>query len=422
MTLLLVPPGKRAATAQEFAERARQRLSGIAGLTIAVEDPSRQGFGAEQGAPIDLTIRGPDWKTLVEEATELKNRLAASGQIVDLTTDYQVGLPEVRVLPDRRRASDLGISISDLATTVNALVGGSIIGKFETGGRRVDIRARLLSSQRTRAEDIGSLRIRTAEGNLVPLAMLISSSEEPALQAIRRVDRERAIRLTGNVPQGKSQADAIALVQQLAGDLPEGYRLVLGGQANQLSETASGVAFALVVGILVAYMVLASQFNSFLHPVTVLTILPLALGGAAFGLKAASASLNLFSMIGLLLLMGLVKKNSILLVEYANQLRETEGLETPEALRRAGPLRLRPILMTTVATMMAAVPAVLGLGPGAETRGPMGAAVLGGLALSTLLCLLVVPAFYLLSDRLRPRRTPPVAPTPPGEPSEGLGV
>ncbi|MCU0659766.1 MAG: efflux RND transporter permease subunit, partial [Polyangiaceae bacterium] len=271
MTLLLVPPGKRAATAQEFAERARQRLSGIAGLTIAVEDPSRQGFGAEQGAPIDLTLRGPDWKTLVEEATELKNRLAASGQIVDLTTDYQVGLPEVRVLPDRRRASDLGISISDLATTVNALVGGSVVGKFETGGRRVDIRARLLSSQRTRAEDISSLRIRTAEGNLVPLAMLISSSEEPALQAIRRVDRERAIRLTGNVPQGKSQADAIALVQQLAGDLPEGYRLVLGGQANQLSETASGVAFALVIGILVAYMVLASQFNSFLHPVTVLT-------------------------------------------------------------------------------------------------------------------------------------------------------
>ncbi|MCU0659365.1 MAG: efflux RND transporter permease subunit, partial [Polyangiaceae bacterium] len=184
----------------------------------------------------------------------------------------------------------------------------------------------------------------------------------------------------------------------------------------------SGVAFALVIGILVAYMVLASQFNSFLHPVTVLTILPLALGGAAFGLKLASASLNLFSMIGLLLLMGLVKKNSILLVEYANQLRETEGLGTEAALRKAGPLRLRPILMTTVATMMAAVPAVLGLGPGAETRGPMGAAVLGGLALSTLLCLLVVPAFYLLSDRLRQRRSPPVAPAPPGEPSEGLGV
>jgi multidrug efflux pump subunit AcrB len=148
-------------------------------------------------------------------------------------------------------------------------------------------------------------------------------------------------------------------------------------------------------------MILASQFNSFLHPVTVLTILPLAVAGAVFGLGIAGKTLNLFSMIGVLLLMGIVKKNSILLVDYANQVREEDKLDASQAMRRAGPRRLRPILMTTVATMMSAVPAALGLGPGAETRGPMAAAVLGGLTISTVLSLLVVPAFYVVADRIK---------------------
>jgi len=182
----------------------------------------------------------------------------------------------------------------------------------------------------------------------------------------------------------------------LAKELPLGYRAVPGGQASQLSDTTSGLFFALTIGILVAYMILASQFNSFKHPVTVLTILPLALSGAAFGLWVAGKSLNVFSMIGVLLLMGIVKKNSILLVEYANKIGAENGLTAADAMRKAGPLRLRPILMTTVATMMSAVPPVLGLGPGTETRSPMAAAILGGLAVSTLLSLLVVPAFYVV--------------------------
>jgi multidrug efflux pump subunit AcrB len=192
-------------------------------------------------------------------------------------------------------------------------------------------------------------------------------------------------------------------VAELAKDLPLGYRAVPSGQASQLAETTSGLFFALMIGIMVAYMVLASQFNSFLDPITVLTILPLAVSGAVLGLLISGKTLNVFSMIGLLLLMGIVKKNSILLVEYASQVREHEGLDARSAMQKAGPLRLRPILMTTVATMMAAVPAVLGIGPGTETRSPMAAAVLGGLTISTMLSLLVVPAFYVVSDRLRQR-------------------
>src|SRR6185312_2583257 len=192
-------------------------------------------------------------------------------------------------------------------------------------------------------------------------------------------------------------------VDELSKELPFGYRTVANGQASQLQETTSGLFFALGIGILVAYMVLASQFNSFLHPVTVLTILPLAVSGAVLGLLVGGKSLNVFSMIGVLLLMGIVKKNSILLVEYANQVREHDHSDALSAMAKAGPLRLRPILMTTVATMMSAVPAVLGIGPGTETRSPMAAAVLGGLTLSTLLSLLVVPAFYVVTDGFKTR-------------------
>jgi len=401
MTLLLEPPDKRSMSAQQLSQKIRTELSKIAGLRATVRDPSQASFGGARGSPIDFTVRGPDWETLVAEATAFKDKLEASGVAVDVQSDYQVGTPELQVVPDRRRASELGVTVDDLASTVSALVGGATAGKFETGGRRVDIRTRLLASQRSRAEDIGALMVRTGSGVLVPLSTLVTQEERPVLQSITRIDRERAIRISANVPQGTSQSASLAAVRDLSKDLPVGYRAVLQGQSTQLEDTTGDLYFALIVGILVAYMVLASQFASFLHPITVLTILPMALAGAVIGLLLVGATLNLFSMIGLLLLMGIVKKNSIVLVEYANQLREHEGAGAHEAMQRAGPVRLRPILMTTFATMMAAVPAVLGLGAGSETRGPMAAAVLGGLAVSTVLSLLVVPAFYVVTDRIR---------------------
>ena len=233
--------------------------------------------------------------------------------------------------------------------------------------------------------------------------MVVTQEEKPVQQTISRLDRERAISIKANVGAGHAQQEAMNKVYELGRELPVGLRVAANGQASQLEETTSGLWFAVLVGIMVAYMVLASQFNSFLHPVTVLTILPLALCGAVLGLALTGKTLNLFSMIGLLLLMGIVKKNSILLVEYAEQVRETEHLPALESMQKAGPLRLRPILMTTIATMMSAVPPVLGLGPGTETRSPMAAAILGGLTVSTVLSLLVVPAFYVVTDRLRER-------------------
>jgi hydrophobe/amphiphile efflux-1 (HAE1) family protein len=396
----LLPPSRRELSQQEFAAVVRKELNSYPGLRAVVQDLSQQGFTAQRGFPVEFSVRGPDWGKLVEITGGMTDKLAASGTVVDLDTDYRVGQPELRVVPDRARAADLGVPIEEVAQGLNATIGGLRVGKFSSGGRRIDVRLRLLRSQRSRPEDLARLRVRTASGELVPLSSLVRTEEQPALQAITRRDRERAITVFANVAPGHSQDRALAQVETLAREVPVGYRAVLGGASVAFRESGASLVFALILGILVAYMVLASQFNSLLHPVTVLTILPLSLAGAVFALWVAGFTLNIFSMIGILLLMGIVKKNSIILVDYANQARE-EGLSALEAMRRAGPLRLRPILMTSVATMMAALPPAIGLGSGSEIRRPMAVAVIGGLIVSTALSLLVVPAFYIVADKVK---------------------
>ncbi len=408
MMLTLKPPGERMSQA-EFMAVLRKELNSYPGLRAVVQDLSQTGFSAARGFPIDLSVRGGDWNKLVEVSNELREKLTRTGTVVDLDTDYQVGLPELRIAPDRARAADLGVSVEEVATTVNALVGGLRVGKYSSAGRRVDVRLRLLATQRTRPEDLARLKVRARNGALVPLSALTTQEERPALQAVTRRDRERAITVFGNVAPGQSQSAALAAVETLSPSLPAGYRVVPSGASVTFQESMGSLIFALILGILVAYMILASQFNSLLHPITILTILPLSVAGAVIALSAGGFTLNIFSMIGLLLLMGIVKKNSIILVDYANQLR-AEGKSASEAMRGAGPVRLRPILMTSTATLMAAVPSALGLGSGAEVRAPMAVAVIGGLLVSTALSLLVVPAFYVVADRVvtrvRNRRRP----------------
>ncbi|HWZ89150.1 MAG TPA: efflux RND transporter permease subunit, partial [Polyangiaceae bacterium] len=309
------------------------------------------------------------------------------------------------VTPDRARTADLGVSIQDLATTINALIGGVVVGKYSSDGRRLDVRMRMLLSQRMTPEDIGDINVRTAGGKMVPISSMVTVDEKPVLQSINRIDRERSVSVTANVAPGHSQSEALAYVNTLTNDFPVGYHAVLGGQSSDFQDSMQSLGFALMFGIAVAYMILAAQFNSFMHPVTVLTILPLSVAGAFLGLWAGGKTLSIYSMIGILLLMGITKKNSIILVDYANAVRAEKSVSATDAMLEAGPIRLRPILMTTVATMMAAVPSALGLGAGSETRGPMAIAVLGGLTLSTLLSLLVVPSFYVVADRVKQRIT-----------------
>ncbi|HUJ62464.1 MAG TPA: efflux RND transporter permease subunit [Kofleriaceae bacterium] len=403
MQITLVDPKQRSMTQQQLQNTLRGELSKIAGLRVNVQDLSQQGFAGSKGSPIEFTIRGSNWPQLIDLSQKIVNQLTQSELAVDVQSDYQLGPNELAVSPDRPNASDLNVNVSDISTTITALVGGSTIGQYSDSktGRRMNIDLRLLADQRTRPEDLSLLFVRSTTQVLVPLQQVTDAKEQSELQSINHDNRQRAVRITGNVAAGHAQSDALAYVASLQPTLPPGNAIVLSGQSSQFGDAMSSLIFALIIGIAVAYMVLASQFNSFLHPVTVLTILPLSLAGAMVALWVTGKTLNVFSMIGLLLLMGIVKKNSIILVDYANEIRHAENLDAAEAMRRAGPIRLRPILMTAVATLMAAVPSALGLGPGSETRGPMADAIIGGLLLSTLLSLFVVPSFYVLADRIK---------------------
>lgn len=398
MFVTLVDPHERKATQADIAGFLRKEINAIPGLRGVVMDLSQSGFTAQRGFPVELSVRGSDWNELVKASDTMRRELIDSGVVVDVDTDYQLGVPELRIVPDRARAADIGVPMEDVASTLNALVGGVRVGKYSTGGRRLDVRLRLLAAQRSRPDDIARLKVRTRTGSLVPLSTLVSTEERPSLQQVIRKDRERAISIFANVAPGHSQDEALAKVEELGKKLPTGYRAVLGGASVAFKESSFSLFFALAMGLIAAYMILGAQFNSFLHPVTVLTILPLSVAGAELALWLTKGTLNIFSMIGLLLLLGIVKKNSILLVDYANEMRR-QGLSAKEAMLRAGPVRLRPILMTTTATLMAAIPPALSLGPGAEVRAPMAVGIIGGLFVSTPMSLLVVPAFYVLADR-----------------------
>jgi multidrug efflux pump subunit AcrB len=395
----LVPPKARKLGQAAVSALIRRELNAVPGIRAVIQDTSQQGFTAQRGFPVEFSVRGSDWNQLVPLSQKVMSDLSASGAVVDLDSDYRVGMPELRVTPDRAVCADVGVSVDEVATTINALVGGIRVGKYSTGGRRLDVRLKLMAGQRSSPEDISRLRVRARNDELVPLSSLVVFEEKAALQAITRRDRERAISIYANVAPGHAQAEALRVVEGLGKSLPVGYRLVLGGSSMAFRESMSSLLFAMFLGIAIAYMILASQFNSFKDPVTIITILPLSIAGAAFALLIARQSLNIFSMIGLLLLMGIVKKNSIILVDYANAFK-AKGFGAKEAMEKAGPIRLRPILMTATATMMAAIPPALGIGSGSEIRMPMAIAVIGGLVLSTALSLIVVPAFYVTSDKL----------------------
>jgi hydrophobe/amphiphile efflux-1 (HAE1) family protein len=398
MQITMVDPKERTKTQQQFQALLRRELGQIPGVRANIQDLSQGGFAGSRGSPIEFTVRGSDWPTLIAQAQKVQDELEASGFAVDVKSDYDLGPPQLTIAPDRPAASDVNVSVSDIATTITALVGGTTIGQYSTAGRRMNIELRLLAEQRSRPEDLRLIHVRASSGVLVPLSQVTKTAQQPQLKSINHANRQRSIRISANVAPGKAQSDALAYVAGLQKTLAPGYSIVLSGQSSEFGDAMGSLLFALVIGILVAYMVLASQFNSFIHPITVLTILPLSLAGAMVALWVTGKTLNVFSMIGLLLLMGIVKKNSIILVDYANEVREKEHLDVREAMKRAGPVRLRPILMTAVATLMAAVPSAMGLGPGAETRGPMADAIIGGLLLSTVLSLFVVPAFYVVVD------------------------
>jgi HAE1 family hydrophobic/amphiphilic exporter-1 len=276
-------------------------------------------------------------------------------------------------------------------------MGGLAVAKFANEDRRYDIKVRQQLPERMSEQDILKMRVRNNRGELINLSQVVSIVPAESMQTISRKDRERAIGVFANLAKGANQEAALQKVSEIAARvLPPGYRAIPSGSSQTYKDTFVSLVFALLLGLIVSYMVLASQFNSFVDPITVLIALPFSITGAFAALYVADQSINIYSMIGIILLMGLVKKNSILLVDFTNHVRMTTKADIYKALQEACPVRLRPILMTSVATVAAAIPPALAYGPGAETRIPLAVAIIGGVTVSTLLTLFVVPCVYSL--------------------------
>ncbi len=389
---------------QEVMGELRKKLQ-IDGVTrVSIQDLSLSAMAEKRGFPVEFSLRGPDWDKLGSLSALMMDKMKESGLMVDIDTDYHLGMPEIQVVPDREKAAARGVPIATIADTINAMIGGVRVGKYTKNGKRYDIRVRLVGEDRQAPEDISNIWVRNIHGELVQLKEVVSLNKKSTLLSISRQNRERAISIFAGIADGKSQAEALDEVQKIAKEImPNGYRMVLSGTSQTFNESNNSLYMTLFLGVFVAYMVLASQFNSFMHPIIVLMALPFSVSGALIALLAGQQSLNMYSMIGIILLMGLVKKNSILLVDFTNEKRK-HGLSLQQALKEACPIRLRPILMTSFATIASSIPPALGIGPGAETRIPMALVVIGGVFVSTFLTLFVVPCAYSAMERFESHR------------------
>jgi HAE1 family hydrophobic/amphiphilic exporter-1 len=432
MFATLKPRNERERSVGELISEGRRVLNEIPGQKVNLFEMSVA--SSNRGATLEFMVQGNlDLAELDALADQMMREMRNRSGYVDLDKSLKLGLPEVRVIPDREKAAALGVDATSVAQAVQAMIGGLDIATFKEGGRGYDIRVRLERADRSEPEAIQRLYVRGKNGELVELRNLVRIEKRAAPSAITRSDRQRSVTISANL-EGKAIADAVSEVHAISrAILPEGVRIAFSGEAEQLQESAQQMTLILGLSILVIYMTLAMQFESLLHPFTIMLALPLAMTGALGGLWVMDLfgrpgmTLNMFSMIGIILLFGLVTKNSILLVDYANQLR-SEGMDPEAAMRKAAPIRMRPVLMTAISMIFGVLPAAVGVGPGAESRAPMGIATGVGMLSSTILTLVVVPVFYLaledaivwvraLPRRLRRRGTPAEDGAPVGGPT-----
>lgn len=381
----------------------REHTRDIAGAQLSVEPVPRVAGGGMRFKQVMLEIRGPELSELARVSKALAERLQREPGFVDLELSLEEGRPEIDIFPDRDKAADRGVDTAALAATVRSLIGGEDIGKFRSQGDRYDIAVRLQENERTRVADIGQVQVRTRSGELISLADVARIERTEGLLQIDRNDRARQVTVMANLDAGNLVlGDAVNIIrshfEDPANKLPDGYSFAFTGQADNMRESFGYMFFALMMAVVIVYMVLASQFESFVHPFTIMLSLPLSVIGALGALAIFQMTINIFTLIGIIMLMGLVTKNAILLVDYTNTLRERDGMDRLSAILKAGPVRLRPILMTTLAMIFGMLPIALGHGSGSESRAPMAMAVIGGLTTSTLLTLIVVPVVYTLVD------------------------
>lgn len=394
----LVPKSKRTFTQNEAMAHFRRVFEGREDAMIVVEKLTLVSAGsAMKQTPIQYNLQGSDYEELNRAAQELVAALRAKGGFVDLDTSYRGGKPEYAINIDRDRAADQGVPVALLATTVRSLLAGDKAGEVLADNERHDIRLRLDGDFRNSREDLLALKVRSASGALVQLGSVVSIDEGSGPARIERQSRMRQVTVFASL-EDKPLSVAMAEVDAAAAPkLTKSVRGVWGGMAEIMEESFANLFAALVLAILIIYLVLAAQFESWVHPLTIMISLPLSVVGAIGGLLVAGEALGIMAMIGIILLMGLVTKNAILLVDYTNTLRE-RGMERIPALIQAGATRLRPILMTTAAMVLGMTPVAIGASEGGEIRSPMAVAVIGGLLTSTFLTLVVVPVVYSFLD------------------------
>ena len=405
---------ERDRSAQEIIEELQGRFYfGVPGVfAFATNPPAFGGFTP----PVQFVVRNRDFEGLVESMEGLFQRAATIPGLLNVDTDLKVTKPELVVSLDRDRAEDLGVSARDVALTLQTLLGGRDVARFTSDNKLYDVILRLDPAERATPSDIGGLMVRGRNGSLVSLDAVTQLEERVAARQLNHHDRVGSFTLSASLAPGFTLGQALDSLNAAAGAvLPPGSTVDLAGESREFRESGSALYFAFMLALVFVFMVLAAQYESLVHPFTVLLAVPLAVTGALSALWLAGSTLNIYSQVGMILLIGLVSKNSILLVMYANDLR-ARGLDAMGAMREAGRIRLRPILMTSVATTFGALPIALGLGAGAGSRRPLGYAIIGGMIVSTLVTLYLVPAVFVVLERLRARSSVP-APARSGRPA-----
>jgi len=402
MGIKLVPAGERSRSMDKIMDELRLKFRDIGRLKVTVTN--NQGMGRGDSRPVQIALRGPELDKLNQMAQQLVEKIRQIPGTTDVDISAEQSSPEIQVAVDPVRVSDAGLDTTTVATTIQmAFLGATTRNEFNPTDKDYQIRVQLEEQGRSSLDDVANLLIASKTGNFVRLGDIANVTLSSGPTQIDRESRQRQVIVYANVV-GVSAGDVTAKVKELMPslNLPLGYSYKFVGQAQTMQDSFMEIAKALLLSVVLIYMVLAAQFESFVHPFTIMLSLPFSLTGAILGLLIAGQTMNIISLIGVIMLMGLVTKNAILLVDYANQLRH-QGMPIIDALIEAGAVRLRPILMTTAAMIFGMMPIALGIGSGAEMRQSMGVVLIGGLITSTMLTLLVVPAVYLLIERFMER-------------------
>jgi multidrug efflux pump len=354
---------------------------------------ARSSIGRGRGQPLNFVIAGATYESLAIARDRILAAARDNPGIVNLDADYKETKPQMRIQVDIARAGDLGISVNDVSQALQSLLGSRRVTTYVDRGEEYRVIVQADVADRASPESLASIQLRGRDGALVPLANLVRVSEFAGARDLGRFNKLRAITISGGLAPGYTQGEALAFLEEQAAASPEVLAVGYRGESQAFKETGGSIVVVFLLTIILVYLVLAAQFESFVHPATIITTVPLAVAGGVVGLALMGETLNLYSQIGIVMLVGLAAKNGILIVEFANQLRD-EGLEIADAIRQAAARRRRPILMTSIATVVGAIPLVIASGAGAAARSAIGVVIVFGVSLATMITLFLIPIIY----------------------------